>query len=50
MSLSDFHKWVKEVLRRACEEALMVEGFVPDPVEEVREGKLKDVHLFNDYV
>ena len=40
MSLADFHKWVKEVLRRACEEALLVEGFVPDPIEEGREGKM----------
>lgn len=38
MSLSEFHKWVKDVVRNACEEALIVEGFVPDPVSTEREG------------
>ena len=32
-SLSDFHKWVKDVIRVACEEALKAENFVPDPVD-----------------
>ena len=38
ISLSEFHKWVKDVVRNACEEALIVEGFVPDPVSTEREG------------
>ena len=29
-----------EVVRRACEEALRAENFIPDPVEEQREGSL----------
>lgn len=38
MSLSEFHKWVKDVVRSACEEALIVEDFVPDPIFDEREG------------
>ena len=38
ISLSEFHKWVKDVVRSACEEALVIEGFVPDPVSTEREG------------
>ena len=36
--MSEFHKWVKEVVRNACEEALIVEEFVPDPIFNEREG------------
>ena len=38
MSLSEFHKWVKGVVRSACEEALIIEDFVPDPIVDEREG------------
>lgn len=38
MSLSEFHKWVKDVVRSACEEALIVEDFVPDPFFDEKEG------------
>ena len=38
ISLSEFHKWVKDVVRNACEEALIVEEFVPDPIFTEREG------------
>ena len=38
MSLAEFHDWVKEVVRVACENALASERFVPDPVEEQRPG------------
>lgn len=41
MSLSEFHHWVCEVVHNACEEALQDEGFVPDPVEEEKQGKQK---------
>ena len=34
MSLSEFHHWVREVVRCSCEDALRDEDFVPDPVEE----------------
>ena len=40
ISLSEFHKWVKDVVRNACEEALIVEEFVPDPIFPEREGTL----------
>lgn len=43
--MSEFHKWVKEVVRNACEEALVDEGFVPDPVSTEREG-MPDLSLF----
>ena len=39
MSLAEFHVWAKEVVRVACENALVSEGFVPDPVEEQRAGR-----------
>ena len=38
MTLSEFHKWVKDVVRSACEEALIVEEFVPDPIFNENEG------------
>ena len=38
MSLAEFHTWVRERVRVACEEALMAQEFVPDPIEEEREG------------
>jgi len=41
MSLAEFHDWVKEVVRVACEDALSNEGFVPDPVEEQRTSQEK---------
>lgn len=34
MSLSEFHEWVREVVRSACEEALQDENFVPDPIDD----------------
>lgn len=34
MSLSEFHGWVREVVRVACEEALHDENFVPDPIDK----------------
>lgn len=37
MSLSEFHEWVREIVRSACEEALQDENFVPDPIDD-REG------------
>ncbi len=39
MSLSEFHLWVVGVIRHACEEALVAEDFVPDPIDHQREGK-----------
>lgn len=44
MSLAEFHVWAKEVVRVACENALVSEGFVPDPVEEQRAGRNNKVH------
>lgn len=38
MSLSEFHEWVREVVRSACEEALQDENFVPDLIDDDREG------------
>ena len=38
MSLSEFHEWVREVVRSACEEALQDENFIPDPVDSDRDG------------
>lgn len=38
MSLSEFYRWVKDVVRSACEEALIMEEFVPDPIFNEREG------------
>ncbi len=38
VSLSEFHAWVVEVIRHACEEALQAEEFVPDPIDIPREG------------
>ena len=40
MTLSEFHKWVKDVVRSACEEALIVEEFVPDPIFSDNEGNI----------
>ena len=34
MALSQFHGSVKETMRIACENALLKEGFVPDPLDE----------------
>ncbi len=34
MSLSEFHEWVRQVVRFACEEALRDENFVPDPIDK----------------
>ena len=39
MALSKFHGSARETIRRACEEALLREGFVSDPVEENSDGK-----------
>lgn len=39
LSLAEFHTWVRERVRQACEDALIDQGFVPDPIEEDREGK-----------
>ena len=38
---------MKDVVRNACEEALIVEGFVPDPVSTEREG-MPDVVIIAD--
>ena len=38
VSLSEFHTWVSGVIRNACEEALQAEDFVPDPIDDQREG------------
>lgn len=40
MSLSEFHDWVREVVRFACEEALRDESFEPDPIDKEGEGNL----------
>ena len=37
--LSELHQRVRERVRRACEDTLTQEGFVPDPLEEEMEGK-----------
>ncbi len=34
MSLSEFHQWVREVVRCASEDALRDEYFVPDPIDK----------------
>ena len=34
MALSKFHASAKEIVRLACEDALLREDFIPDPVEE----------------
>ena len=34
MALAEFHERVREKVRVACEDALMSDGFVPDPPEE----------------
>lgn len=38
MSLSEFHEWVREIVRSACEEALHDENFEPDPSDNI-EGR-----------
>ena len=38
MSLSEFHEWVREIVRSACETALQDENFVPDPIDTDDEG------------
>ena len=48
MSLSEFHKWVKDVVRNACEEALIVEEFVPDPIFNESEGRTRTVCSTSD--
>ena len=32
MNLAEFHRRVKEIVRVACESALVAEDFVPDPL------------------
>ena len=34
MALAEFHERVREKVRIACEDALMSDGFVPDPLED----------------
>ena len=34
-SLSEFHEWVREIVRSACEEALHDENFEPDPSDNI---------------
>lgn len=45
MLLSEFHEWVKEAVRYACERALEDEGFVPDPISQDGEGLLQIASL-----
>lgn len=45
MSLSEFHEWVREIVRSACEEALHDENFEPDPSDNIEEGSLYIHHL-----
>ena len=50
MALSEFHGSVKEIIRRACEDALMREGFVPDPIEDISQpegGEKKYMYMYN---
>ena len=37
LQLVQLHNYIKNVVCKACEEALVGEGFVPDPVEEEEE-------------
>ena len=37
LQLVQLHNYIKNVVRKACEEALVGEGFVPDPMEEEEE-------------
>ena len=38
MELAQFHAYIKDKVRTACEDALINEGFVPDPVDLDEEG------------
>ena len=38
MALAEFYKWVRETVRRACEEALAAHNFVADPIVEEKAG------------
>ena len=51
MALSKFHGSVRERIRRSCEDALLKEGFVADPIEEnTAEGNEFFAHCENsDY-
>lgn len=40
MLLSEFHEWVRKVVRFACEKALEDENFVPDPIVKEGEGNV----------
>lgn len=46
MSLSEFHEWVREVVRSACEEALQDENFVPDPINDEEDGEGIDHYVW----
>jgi len=46
LSLSEFHQWVKEVVRQACEEAICNEGFVPDHMKLEGTGESTLVHIY----
>ena len=37
LQLVQLHNYIKAVVRKACEVALVKEGFVPDPIEEEEE-------------
>ncbi len=46
MALSKFHASVKETVRTACENALLKEGFVHDPIEEPQpDGQQWMIHI-----
>ena len=43
MNLAEFHRRIKEVVRVACESALLAEDFVPDPVGDPQRAGTWDV-------
>ena len=45
MSLSEFHEWVREVVRSACEEALHDENFVPDPIDDGGGNRFRTIYI-----
>ena len=46
--LAQFHNNVKKVVREACENALIAEGFVPDPIDLGNYTNILLYHFNND--
>ena len=51
VELAQFHAYIKDTVRTACEDALVEEGFVPDPLDSDEEGTYvnTDVRMYVEY-